>query len=329
MTGFDARPDRAANDADVIILSWNRADDVIAAIASALEQEGVSRRVLVVDQGSAPDDAARVEKFVRDHPDVSLRLLEKNVGVAGGRNIATAMGHGRYVVALDSDAVFADRTALAAAVAQLDANPGLAAIGFRIVNFFTGENDALSWDYPGHHPDERFRTTRFIGAGHAIRRAAFEAAGGYDARLFFCQEELDLCYRMLNLGYRIEYRPDVKVRHKVSPDHRVAWDRGRYFFTVRNALYTSYKFGTPLPRLGLGAAAFLARGAMNGVGVSAMRGLSAAIGMCAAYARSTEDKALYQLLPETRQYIEACEPWRREPATTKIRRQFKRLPGKA
>jgi GT2 family glycosyltransferase len=41
-------------DVDVIILSWNRPDDVLDAIASALGQTGVSRRVLIVDQGSEP-----------------------------------------------------------------------------------------------------------------------------------------------------------------------------------------------------------------------------------------------------------------------------------
>ena len=314
-------------DVDVIILSWNRPDDVADAIASALEQIDVTRRILVVDQGSERQNIERLEKLINGNPDVALKKLERNEGVAGGRNIATAMGSGRYVVALDSDAVFGDPATLARAVRHLDANPGLAAIGFRIENYFTGKNDNTSWDYPGHDPDERFLSTRFIGAGHAIRRAAFHAAGGYDPRLFFCQEELDLSYRMLNLGYRIEYFPDV--RHKVSPEHRVAWDRGRYFFTVRNALYTSYKFGSPLWRLGLGAAAFVARGVVNGVGVSAVRGVGGAIGMCAVYARSTEDKSLYRLLPETRRYIEACEPWRGEPAITKIRRQFRQLPGKA
>jgi GT2 family glycosyltransferase len=239
------------------------------------------------------------------------------------------MGNGRYVIALDSDAIFADSGALARAVSYLDAHPSLSAIGFRIENYFTGKNDDLSWDYPGRHPDDRFLTTRFIGAGHAIRRTAFEAAGGYDARLFFCQEELDLCYRMLNLGFRIEYFPDVKVRHKVSPDHRVAWERGRYFFTVRNALYTSYKFGVPLSRLGLGAIAFLAKGVFNGVAGSAVRGLIAAVRLCAAYARSPEDKSLCRLSPDTWRYIEACEPWRREPVAVKIRRQFKKLPSKA
>lgn len=316
-------------DADVIILSWNRPDDVLAAIASALEQTGVSRRVLVVDQGSEPQHVDAIERFIGDRPEVRLRRLPRNIGVAGGRNIATAMGAGRYVVALDSDAVFADRYALARAVEHLDAHPDLAAIGFRIENYFTAQDDASSWDYPGRHPAEQFFTTRFIGAGHAIRRAAFEAAGGYDERLFFCQEELDLCYRMLNLGYRVEYFPAVKVRHKVSPDHRVAWERGRYFFTVRNALYTSYKFGVPPARLGVAALAFLARGAFNGVAGSALRGIGAAIPLCLAYSRSAEDKALYRLSRDTRRYIDDCEPWRREPVTAKLRRQFTRLPNKA
>ena len=319
----------APYDADVIILSWNRPDDVLAAIESALQQHGVSRRVLVVDQGSEPQNVAALERFVAGKPDILLRRLERNTGVAGGRNIATAMGAGRHVVGLDSDAIFADREALARAVAHLDARPDLAAIGFRIENYFTGQNDVLSWDYPGHSPDERFCTTRFIGAGHAIRRTAFEAAGGYDDRLFFCQEELDLCYRMLNLGFRIEYVPEVTVRHKVSPDHRVAWERGRYFFTVRNALYTSYKFGVSSPRLALAALAFLARGMFNGVAGSALRGIAAAIALSAAYAHSSEDKRLYRLSRDTRRYIEGCEPWRREPVFTKIRRQFRRLPNKA
>jgi GT2 family glycosyltransferase len=316
-------------DVDVIILSWNRPDDVADAIASALEQVEVRHCILIVDQGSEPENVERLERFIDGRPHVRLKKLAQNMGVAGGRNIATAMGNGRYVVALDSDAVFGDPSTLARAVQHLDANPGIAAVAFRIENYFTGKNDDTSWDYPGHHPDERFLSTRFVGAGHAIRRAAFQAAGGYDARLFFCLEEVDLSYRMLNLGYRIEYLPDVKVRHKIAVDHRVKWSGGRYFFTVRNALYTSYKFGTPLSRLGLGAAAFVARGVVNGVGISAIRGLGAAIGMCVAYGRSTEDKRLHRILPETRRYIEACEPWRGERIITKIRRQFKRLPGNA
>ena len=41
-----------AADVDVIILSWDRLEDTMAAITSALEQEGISRAVWVVDQGN-------------------------------------------------------------------------------------------------------------------------------------------------------------------------------------------------------------------------------------------------------------------------------------
>lgn len=311
---------------DVIILSWNRPDDTMAAIASAVAQEGVSQRVLIVDQGSEGENLRRLEEYLAGVPDARLQKLGRNSGVAGGRNIASAMGDAPYIVALDSDAVFADRRALATAVAHLDAHPELCAIGFRIDNYFTGENDATSWDYPpGCRPDRGFPATRFIGAGHAIRRRVFEAVGAYDERLFFCGEEVDLCYRMLNAGYRIAYVPEVAIRHKVSPEHRVLWGRGRYYYTVRNSLYSAYKFGTPLPRLLLGAAAFAVRGWRNRIPLAALRGVVDAVGMCRAYRQGAGDPAC-ALSRDTWRYIRQCEPTRQEPLLAKIRRQFVRLP---
>jgi len=315
---------------DVIILSWNRPDDTIAAIASAAEQEGVRQRILIVDQGSEAANLRRLEAYLAGVPNATLHKLGRNSGVAGGRNIASAMGSAPTIVALDSDAVFADRHALATAVAHLEAHPELCAIGFRIDNYFTGENDATSWDYPPEcRPDTGFAATRFIGAGHALRRQVFEAVGAYDDRLFFCGEELDLSYRMLNAGYRIAYVPAVGIRHKVSPEHRVMWGKGRYYYTVRNSLYSAYKFGTPLPRLLVGAAAFAVRGWRNGIGEAALRGVVDAVGMCRDYRREILDQAAapaYALSRETWRYIRQCEPTRQEPLLAKIRRQFVRLP---
>ncbi|MET0391222.1 MAG: glycosyltransferase [Polyangiales bacterium] len=312
---------------DVIILSWNRLDDTLAAIASAREQVDVDHRILIVDQGSEPDNLARLEAFIAPLPNVQLKKLEKNVGVPAGRNIAAAMGTAPYIVALDSDAIFADERVLARAAKHLDDNPQLCAIAFAIINFFTGENDWSSWDYPKrYNPAREFATTRFVGAGHAIRRTTFEAVGGYDDRLMFCGEELDVCYRMINTGQRIVYLPSVSVLHKVAREHRVFWDRGRYFQTVRNAIYSLYKFGTPAPRLALAAGAFYLRGLRNGIGGEAVRGMIACIPMCLAYTRSGVDKSVYRLSPETWGYIRECEPTRSESWVAKLRRQFVTLP---
>jgi len=312
---------------DVIILSWNRVDDTIAAIRSAAGQTGVTKRILIVDQGSDRENLQKLENFLRDQTGVELRKLEQNVGVAAGRNIATAMGEAPYVVALDSDAEFADEDALRRVVGHFESDPHMCAMGFRILNFFTGKNDHTSWDYPGSDdPRQRFSTTRFIGAGHAIRRSVFESVGGYDERLFFCGEEIDLCYRMLNAGYHITYMPDVAIRHKVSPEHRVFWNRGRFYYTVRNNLYTSYKFGMSFPRLVVAAGAFAVKGFHNGMAGESFRAFRDAMRMCREFRASPEDKQFYRMSRSAWNYVLRCEPTRRENVLRKICRQFVSLP---
>ncbi len=318
---------RIPPDIDVIILSWNRAEDTIAAIRSASAQVGIVQHILIVDQGSEPDVVAKLEASIRDIPRASLMKLAKNVGVAMGRNLAVSMGQSPYIVALDSDAEFADCHELERVAALLDANQRLCAIGFRIVNYFNGEIDHTSWDYPpACRPDMAFATTRFIGAGHAIRRNVFEEVGGYDAQLFFCGEELDLCYRMLNTGHRIAYMPEVVVRHKVSPEHRVYWGKGRFYFTVRNNLYTSYKFGTaPLP-LALSAAAFFVKGCRNHLVLEVLRAFHDCIRMCWLFHTSNRDRHYYRFKNDTWRYILQCEPNRQDHLAKKVRRQLALLP---
>ena len=60
--GTATRPDY---DADVLILALDRAEETLAAIRSALAQTGVSRHVFVVDQGSRPEDVARLAAQLR------------------------------------------------------------------------------------------------------------------------------------------------------------------------------------------------------------------------------------------------------------------------
>jgi hypothetical protein len=180
-------------DADIVILALDRADETIAAIRSALSQTGVSRHVFIVDQGSKPANLALSAAEVADRPDATLVVLDRNYGVAGGRNRGSALGHGRIIFGLDNDAEFASSTTLAKVVAMLDADTMLAAIGCRIVLHSNGEDDMSSWGYPPGllaRSADNFDAITFVGAGHAIRRSAWQACNGYDDDLHFCWEEL-------------------------------------------------------------------------------------------------------------------------------------------
>lgn len=304
VAGAAAAP--AEYDADVVILALDRAAETVEAIASARAQRGVSRHVWVADQGSRPENLAVLAAAVAGAADVTLVRLDRNWGVAGGRNRATALGRGRVVFALDNDAEFASPDTLAAAVAALDAEPDLAVIACRILVHATGAEDLLSWGYPPAllpRVAESFDAVTFVGAGHAIRRADFARAAGYDDALFFCWEEFDFALRAINLGSRIRYRGDIAVRHKVSGEQRVAWSGSRWFHFVRNRLYVAMKFGQRpaalLPRF-LG---YQVKGARNGVLPQGLRAGLAALRLARAFRPPAAEAALYRLSPQALDYI--------------------------
>lgn len=314
---------------DVIILSWDRTVETIAAIDSAAAQDGVTKRVWIVDQGSKPENLERLRQAIADRPDIHMLELGKNVGVAQGRNMASALGDAPYIVALDNDAIFKDTNTLAEVVRRLDAEPRIGAVAFRILNYFTGRDDAMCWDYPGvprSMADREFMTTRFIGAGHAIRRVAFEGAGGYDGDLFFAGEERDLCYRILNLGYAVRYCPEFAVLHKVDPTARVNWRKGRFYYTVRNVLYSDFKFGAPRWLLARSAGVLTLKGLRNGCAGQALRGAWDAARMAWRFAHDDNRPSVYRLNGDVRDYIDKTEHRGETPFMDRVRRQFTRLP---
>jgi len=136
----------ASYDADIIILALDRVEETIAAINSARSQTGVDAAVWILDQGSKPENRSRIQEAVAGR--CCLYSADRNLGVAEGRNVASGLGHGRIVVALDNDAIFAMPETVARMVAAIDAEPTLAAIGCRIITDSTGCDDLSSWGYP-------------------------------------------------------------------------------------------------------------------------------------------------------------------------------------
>jgi len=298
ISGAAAPPD-GPYDADVVILALDRPAETIAAIASALAQRVVSRHVFVVDQGSRPEAVAQLAAAVAERRDATLVRLERNHGVAGGRNRGSALGHGRVIFGLDNDAEFAAPDTLARAVAVLDAAPDLAALGCRIVRHDTGADDLLSWGYPRRLLPQAgtcFDAVTFVGAGHAIRRTAWQQTGGYDAALFFCWEEYDLCLRAIGRGWRIRYCGDLVVRHRICGEQRLAWSGRRWFHFVRNRLYIGRKYGSSwtalLPRFG----GYLLKGMCNGMFWETLRAWPAAM-------RLARSRCLEPLSGSARSYL--------------------------
>ncbi len=319
-------------DADIVILSLDRIDDTLAAIGSALGQAGISRHVWVADQGSRPENLARLRAFCDGREGLTLLAFPDNRGVAGGRNRVIAPGRGRVVIALDNDAEFGAPDTVARAVAALDAEPTVAAIAFRILRYGDREDDLSSWGYPSAllpRAGETFDVCTFVGAGHAIRRAAFEAAGGYDDALHFTWEEFDLSLRFIAAGLTVRYRGDLEILHKVSPERRFDWGGTRWFYHVRNRLYIEGKIGTSLPRRAVRFLAYLVKGTLNGAGGQAMRALPEAQAMLRRFRANEAAAARYRLGAEGRAYLARNDAAHRGTLFDRLGREvLSAMPGK-
>ncbi|PSR19088.1 hypothetical protein C8255_04040 [filamentous cyanobacterium CCP3] len=281
---------------DVVLLSWNRCELTIETVKSVLEQEDVITQIWIVDQGSRADELRLLKEFASDYSSIHITELKENVGVPGGRNVGTWLGNAQYTVSIDNDAVFESKDALKKVVEIFDAEPQIGIISFRIKNYYTKDDDELSWIFPKklkQSRDARFLTTRFVGCGHAIRRNIFKDVNGYDADLFFYWEEVDLSYRAINLGCQILYCPDICVLHKVSPEARVTWENNRFYYLVRNAVYINQKYYQNFFRTSAVAVGYLVKGMLNKLPGQTLKGVLDGIKMCNKLSRHQDLSKLF------------------------------------
>jgi GT2 family glycosyltransferase len=206
----------------VILTMRDRGEELDRAIGSALAQRDADVEVIVVGNGADVVAPAGV----------TVVRLPENVGVAAGRNAGVAAASGDVILFLDDDGWYSGPGAGRHVAGRFAAEPELAVLSFRVVDPDTGAG--ARWHVPrlrAGDPGRSSVVTTFAGGACAVRRSAFVAAGGLPEAFFYAHEETDLAWRLLGLGYRLEYDAAVVVRHHVLPNARHA---GFYRLDGRN-----------------------------------------------------------------------------------------------
>jgi GT2 family glycosyltransferase len=206
----------------VILTMGDRPAELDRAIGSALAQRDADLEVIVVGNGAE----------VAAPSGVAVLRLPENVGVAAGRNAGAAAASGDVLLFLDDDAWYPGTGVGRHVAARFAAEPGLAVLSFRVVDPGTGAG--ARWHVPrlrAGDPERSSAVTTFAGGVCAVRRSAFAAAGGLPEAFFYAHEETDLAWRLLGLGYRLEYDAAVVVCHHALPNTRHA---GFYRLDGRN-----------------------------------------------------------------------------------------------
>lgn len=203
----------------------DRPAEVDAAVASIRAQSVPAGDIIVLGNGVEldPIDGATVVS------------LPENVGICAGRNEGARRATSEILFFLDDDARCLGNEVAADVLAVFAERPEVAAVSMRIVDETSGVTQRRH--VPRLRAGDPMRggdVTTFLGGACAIRRADFEAAGGYPGPFFYAMEETDLAWRLLDLGRSIHYLPAAAVHHPatVPARHGAAFVR-----TARNRVW--------------------------------------------------------------------------------------------
>ncbi|MBX3428459.1 MAG: glycosyltransferase family 2 protein [Hyphomonadaceae bacterium] len=237
-------------EATIIVVTYNSARWRERQAEALAAQTDPRWRLVVVDNAS---DAAE-RPHARDFPfDAELIQSERNVGFAEANNLAAVDRTSPYLIFLNPDA-FPEPSWLAALLETAERNPQAAAIGSTQLRadspgVFDGVGDVLHASglaYRAWYGKRRAsapplgETFAACGAAMLVRREAFEAIGGFDARYFCYFEDVDLCFRLRLAGWRVVQSPDAVVAH-VGGGSAGAVSAFAEFHGARNRLWTFVK----------------------------------------------------------------------------------------
>lgn len=241
----------------VIILNWNGAEMLRTYLPSVVANTA-NADVIVADNGSTDNS---LEVLKTEFPTVKTILLDRNYGFAEGYNRAIDQMDSEYVVLLNSD-VETPEGWLRPLLEYMDAHPEVAAVqpkirSWRKKDYFEhagaagGYLNALGYPYCrgrrvwGVEQDKgQYDTVVNIdwttGACMCVRTQVYKDLGGLDASFFAHMEEIDLCWRMRNKGWKLACVPQSMVYHLGGGS--LSYDNPRKaYLNHRNNLLMIYK----------------------------------------------------------------------------------------
>tara|TARA_B100001758_G_scaffold247807_1_gene267417 strand:+ start:32 stop:1054 length:1023 start_codon:yes stop_codon:yes gene_type:complete len=241
----------------IIILNWNGKEWLQKFLPTLVENSN-DATVFLADNGSYDDSLFFIKK---EFPSVRIIENNENLGFAGGYNKALTHIQAKYYVLVNSDLEVAPAW-LSPIISLMDRDKNIAACQPKIIDY----NNRKRFEYAGasggyidnlgypfcrgrifNHLEEdkgQYNDLKEVfwatGACLFLRSDAFWAVGGFDASFFAHQEEIDLCWRMKNNGFKIMVQPQSIVYH-VGGGTLNSGSSFKTYLNFRNNLYMLFK----------------------------------------------------------------------------------------
>jgi GT2 family glycosyltransferase len=221
----------------IVVICWNDWKFIENCLTSIIKStHKIEYEIIVSDNGSTDGS---VERISAQFPAVRIVENGANLGFARGNNAGIREARGEYVLILNPDTIihdgsldhwieFADKHLEAGAFGCRVHNPDgtyqrsarpfptisrhfVAALGFGFIGRL--RYPVLSDEYEGWKGNTEREVDWQSGCCVMLRGDLLRNLGGFDERFFYQFEEVDLCRRVWDAGYRIRFTPTVSITH--------------------------------------------------------------------------------------------------------------------
>lgn len=235
----------------VAVVSWNTRELLADCLESLRDDasEGLAE-VWVVDNASSDGSAEMVR---HSFPWVRLIASADNAGFGAAVNSVASRTTSPWLVPANAD-VRVEHDALRKLLAEGGRHPEAAVLAPRLI-LTDGSTQHSVYPFPtipftlayvsgatriskrlarhwcierGFDPERGREVSWAVGAFLLVRRAAWEAVGGFDRAQWMYAEDLDLGWRLAQAGWRTRYVPHARVLHAESAATTQAWGERRH-----------------------------------------------------------------------------------------------------
>lgn len=257
----------------IIVVNYNTYDLTRQTIDSVLEKQlPFAYEIMLVDNKSMDESMTKLQRDYEKHivnGVIKVILNDANLGFAKANNIGMRRSTGEYILLLNSDTYIVG-DCLEKCMAYIEAcNDGcineIGALGCKVVlpdgtldhackrGFPTPKASLyyfLKWHkkdpikyglYDALHlgEDEVGEVDCLMGAFMLMPRKALDQIGLFDEDFFMYGEDIDLCYRIKEGGYKIVYYPEAQIIHYKGGSSKKR--RNKVIYDFHNAMWIFYK----------------------------------------------------------------------------------------
>lgn len=231
----------------VVMLAYGAEEWLVAAVDAVFASEGVQVELILVDNGTTTD---AVDRAIAAHPKTTLVRPGRNLGFTGGVNLGVTHANGEKIALVNSDALVEP-----ACLAELDRelDDSLVGVAGAVVLFADRPEIVNSAGNPIHvlglcwsgglgEPASAVPAisdqASVSGACLMMRRDVWDELKGFPEEYFAYMEDMELCWRAWQLGYRVRLVGAAQCQHHYefsrSDLKMYLLERNRLLFVMTN-----------------------------------------------------------------------------------------------